>query len=532
MTTSKKTISTARGVRNISLQSTINALTGTGLFIFMARMITPEEMGLFSALTLTLSIGVMVGVLGLDYAATRYISYLEGKRKQSMIRATGKRILIISLISSGITTSAFFIFAPTISQLLFRTDSYTPLLQITALTIFPTISQFVVLGFLQGFQSFSMIAITRILAQITRLTATVALLLAGFGVLGAILGWAMFAVVFVIMALPLIVKNFIRKDEANTTELHPTKLGGSLGYRELFAFSLPMMGVYMLNYIVNSMDQYVVLGITGLESLGGYFVATTASSVIITILGTPLIMTLTPSFSEVHGKKNIDAVAKSLTHASRYIGLFFTPATFLLAALSPIALHILGGTSYLNASTSLTIMSLGLSTYGISVLMISTLTAIAKTRTILIVLALASITELVASITLTPLYGLTGAATSRVIMYIVMLIAFLYLGKRHIPILLDKKAFLNSLAASTVMALATYILASLTGFTIWFLPIYLLVALTTYTLCLSALKGITVSDVNLIMNMIPKGPTVYVNIKRRIKKSRKLYSIATRLISN
>lgn len=521
-------ITVAKGTRDITLQSFVNALLGTILFMLMARMLSQEEMGVYGALNLTITIGIMSGILGLDFAATRYVPYFQGRNEIAKVRITSKKIVSISLVSSAAATLTFYLLSQVLSKYMFGTEAYTSLIQITSLTIFPTIVGFIMLGFLQGLQKFSRIAAIRFLAQVVRLGSTVILLVAGFSVLGVMLGWAVFYTMIILLTLPIVLRSIISKRES-TQKQRPDQ-GGSLSYRELLSFSLPMMTMYLLNYVINSLDQYVVLGITGIGALGGYFVATTASGIILTVLGLPLIMTLTPSFSEVHGMIGVEGVTKNVTYASRYIMLFFTPATFILATLSPIALYILAGVNYVEASIPLAIMSLGLSTYGLSALLTSTLTAIAKTKTILIVLTLSLLMELGASVILTPIYGLTGAAMSRFFMYTGMLILFIYLGGKQLPVKFDKGALTKSLAASIIMSLGVFAIASITGFNLFLLPLYLITSLIIYLMGLIGMKELTRDDIIFTFKILPASDQIFTLSRSFVNSSPNLKRLYKKLI--
>jgi O-antigen/teichoic acid export membrane protein len=506
----------------------INTLLGTFLFMLIARILTKEEMGIYSALYLTVSIGFMIALLGLDQAMVRYLAYFEGRNKHYEATFSVKRILYLSILTSVIITTIYYFIAPILSQIMFKEVKYTLLIQLTALTIIPTVFGTIALSFIQGLQKFYQLAIARLLAQTTRFIGTIILLLVGFSVLAVIYGWAIFYITSSLFALPIFIKWFFKNKSNPVTSIE--EQGKALPYNELFVFSLPIMGTYFLSYILNAIDQYVVLGMIGIKSLGGYFIATTASTLIPTVLGIPLLTTLVPSMSETYGKLNAQGLSSNISLAGRYIALFFIPATLLLASLSPIALWILAGQAYLSVSIPLTIICIGLATYGFSILISSALTAIAQTKIILIVLALASAIELIASIILTPLYGLNGAAISRAIMYILMFLLFLYIGKRYLTIKLDKPFIIKATLSSIIMFIATFIVAFITYFNIIFLPLHLLIALVAYTLSLASMGALTMNDVRLILKILPMSNKINYYAQRIVNSSTILQIIIKKLI--
>lgn len=526
-----KAITVAKGVRNITIQGFINSLIGAILFLFISRSISQEEMGLYGALTLTVTIGIMLGILGLDYAASRYISYLKGQNKHSQIKNISKKILTVFFFSSIAITILFFFLSNEISLLLFDNNSYVLLIQFSSLTILPSVAGFVTLGFLQGFQTFSNIAVIKLLSGISRLITAILLINLGLGVLGLMASWAISSFIIIIFGIPIILKQIIKSNNSSMVEINDNS-ENPLSYRELFLFSFPMMGVYLFEHILNAIDQYVVLAFLDLNSLGSYFVAATASTAIISILGAPLIMTLTPTISEVHGKIKLEGVSHSFKMASRYISLFFTPATFLLAALSPVALYILGGAKYYDAILPLSIMSIGLMFYGLTVLLISSLTAIAKTKIILIVLMLTAIVELISSIILTYLYGIQGAAFSRAITFIMMFVFAFSFAKKYFTVSIDKKIQINSIICSIIMGVLVYIIAFSTNFNILLLPVYLFLALIIYSSTIIFSKTIVHGDILFAIRLIPKNKLLYPKFKLFIQKSKLLYGLYMTFIGN
>jgi len=506
-----KIISLARGTGVISLQSIINTFLGTLLIMLAVRMLTKEEFGIYNTLYLTISIGFTIALLGLDQAIVRYLAYFEGVGKPYEALHSAKLILYIASLASIFITLTYLALAPIISQIIFNHQRYTFLLQLTALTIIPTVIGTIALGFIQGLQKFYRLALLRLIAQSSRFISTILLLLIGFNFLALIYGWAIFYITAFIFSLPTFFKYFSKKIKNNN----------SLTYKELFSFSIPVMGIYLLNYLLNSIDQYIVLAFAGIKSLAEYSIAISASTLIPTVLGIPLITTLTPSMSETYGRLNTQGLSDNINLLSRYIAIIFIPLTLLIASLSPIALLILAGQDYLSASLPLTIINLGLITYGFSIIILSALTALGKTNTILIILALSSILELITSFILTPIYQLNGAAISRALMYTFMFLLLIQIGKRYIKIKLDKVIIVKASLASLLLFMATFTLAYITSFNLLLLPLYLMMALTVYTFSLSLLKALNFNDLQLMLKVIPINfdrSNIIKNILKRLFK--------------
>lgn len=67
----------ARSTVVLALQSGVNALLGTLLFMYVARVLTKTEMGVYGTVTLILSVTMIIGRLGLDTAASRFYLFIS-----------------------------------------------------------------------------------------------------------------------------------------------------------------------------------------------------------------------------------------------------------------------------------------------------------------------------------------------------------------------------------------------------------------------------------------------------------------------
>lgn len=215
-----------------------------------------------------------------------------------------------------------------------------------------------------------------------------------------------------------------------------------------------MAGYELVGYVYNSVDQFIVLDLIGVEALGVYTVALTAASFTLTVMGGPRLTTLTPGLSEAHGRAGVASVANELKPTSRYMSLFFMPATLGLAALSPSAIQILAGQKYAEASLPVAIACLGVATYGFSAMITSALIAAGKTGRVMGITLIASIAGLALTASLTQLFGVLGAA--KALMYMLLLALSIHLGSKVMPISLDNRALTGSLASSTIMTITVY----------------------------------------------------------------------------
>ena len=103
---------TVGGSVALAFQSAVNSVLGLVFFIFLARLISQAEMGIYASLLLAMALFQTVGPLGLPVAAARFIpkSMGEGRNDQVSIYVTS--IVVVSFVS-GIALSVALSFLST-----------------------------------------------------------------------------------------------------------------------------------------------------------------------------------------------------------------------------------------------------------------------------------------------------------------------------------------------------------------------------------------------------------------------------------
>lgn len=523
-----KLVFVAKGTGVISIQTILNSVIGLFLFMIISRMLSATEMGVFGLASLFISLIVVFGVIGLDFAATRFLSLFKVQGEYNKVRSTAKQITFLMIGSAFSITIISLLTVTFISIAGSLTDQYTLVMQITALVIFPAVISYLLLGILQGLQGFVQMAISRIVAQVARFIFTVFFLIIGWGISGVMVSWVIFYVLIIVVSIPPVMK-LLSFTGTNSIKDKPSN-GRGLSYRELFVFSLPMMGFYFLHYASSSLDQYVVAALMGVIPLGQYFVASTAAGLIPTILGIPLLATLTSSLSEVYGADGNKGVNRSITFGSRYISFIFIPSVLGLAVLSPMVITALSGSSYQVAAPALSIMCIGLAAYGLISLLTSAFVAIGKTYVILIVLSLSTAIQLIVSIPLIYFLGLNGAAISRTILYFSIILFFILCGKKYLNIKFDVVALIKSSISSIVMVAVLSSVMYFIGQDLLFLPFYIIGGFFIYVACLFGIKSIRQNDLTFIFAVLPGGGIVAKLSRRALDRFPRVKNLFNHMI--
>ncbi len=159
MSTESTMARTARGAGLLSVQNVIGAFIGTLLFIYQTRVLTKEEMGVYAAVLLVQNIATVLGALGFDSAAARFIPFLSGKGDAQGLRRFSRWVLLLSIVSSSASGLIYYLLSPLFSLVMLGSSSYTSIFQLDSLVVFLGIFSAVLSGYIQGLQKYLHLAV-------------------------------------------------------------------------------------------------------------------------------------------------------------------------------------------------------------------------------------------------------------------------------------------------------------------------------------------------------------------------------------
>lgn len=509
----------AKGAGTLAIQGALNATLGAALFMYMARVLTREELGVYAAISILVAVASFVASISMDVAMARFIPKLLGEKKLSTASATAKKTLTITVLCSSLLLCVLFAASPMFSNYMSGNAKYTWFFQLASIVVLTSALSTLFDATLQGLRQFEKLALFRLISQIIRVALTAYLLALGLGVASPLIGSIILSATLMVFIMPTALRSLL---QAGGSKSVPTK--------ELLSFSLPILGQRLITFTSDNIDKLIILSALTVETLGVYSVALTAASLIPSLLGLPLSTTLMPSMSESYGKFGTKSINEAIKLSTRYTAITFIPLSLTLAALSPLAIQVLAGPAYAQAALPLAIVCSGVSLCGFSAVFTSALTAIGKTGRITAAIAIATTVGLVTALLLTKTFGIIGAAASRALMYLALLTTLTMLSSKLIPLNFDAKFLAKTLAASSAVAICTFLTATVTSFNFILIPVYLSVAFTSYVIFFPLSRAMGLNDIYFIARAIPLGkPALNISIKI-VKSSRHLHQFAKWLL--
>lgn len=389
-------VTAGRGTVGFSLQNLINIILGIVFVSILARAITPDELGILLPITFLFMLFQTVALMGLQNAAARYVALYKGEGRNPKPIVTG--ILHISIISGSILSLGLYLASPLLASFLIGDEAYSYLVKWASLAVISYVLGFSIDGLLQGMQMYRNLAIIRVIAQAVKVSAGLALLMLGVGVLSAIAGEIVWGIALSSISLTIIFKKLKRADH-------------SIPYKDLVTYAFPLMLSYLLIFTSNWIDSFLVVIYLSLKEWASYFIVMKITFNLYTFALTTIVATVLPTLSYVYGHR--DDLRLATNRALKIQTLIYSPIVLVTMALSEPAVIIIAGESYLGAVIPVAIIAGASAFYGIALSTASFLQAVGLTRRVLYVTLFSVIVDIILTISLIPYLGIIGASIGR-----------------------------------------------------------------------------------------------------------------------
>ncbi len=494
-----------RGATYLFIKDILTNGSSIIFFMFIARILPVNDVGVIIALTMIVTFFNYFGTLALPEAASKYISESIGKSDLSTAKGYTIRILSIGLLLSSISAVLSFSLSNWISILLFKTNTYSSLIMLLSLDVFFFVLTNFTRGTARGWQNFSAIAIADTLEYILKFTIALILVIAGMGLVGIVLGWISgdfigAATYFIIMGT---------KDYSRV----------KVPIRHLFAYSIPLYGSLIAEYLTMNVDKFFVLTYLSTGDLGIYGAVVTVVGLASIVYGS-MSGVLFPKFSELNASRE-DKMLSTARKSSKFVALISAPIAFGLAAISYEILIIILGPAYGYGSGALLMISFVLIPVSLTAVVNSLLLAKGFTKELFKSQVLGVLTGTTASLILIPHLQLIGAALSRIILMMSIFSIAAYYAYKKVGVFTDKRGIKKIWSASfgmfLIVIMSKLILLSFITSILISTIIQITIGVVTYIILLRIGKAIQEEDIMVIANMFPsKIKHIFIQIATKI----------------
>lgn len=379
--------------------------------MILARLLLQAEMGQIALLAVIYGFTQFFAALGLNHAAPLIVPEDEKNGRYERIRAFLIRSLLLIIISSITLMLLVTMLSPSILSTGLLSDEMLTV----AIFIIPFSAMEVFLdSFLLARFRVTKLAFGRIVFDLTRIFATVILVVLGLGVTGVAYGWLAGEVIVVIFFYAVAIRELPYKK-------------ATIDMRPILVFAIPSLLFQTVDVTIQNTDRIILLILTDLESLGVYDVIVGILFIMI-FLSLALATSIYPILTRVRLKTAPEGIIKNEIAAAvsvlvRYILILLIPISIIVSINSNIVLTSLFGSSYASyphALISFSLLVLSYSVWGLTYALHTVLRSISETRFFLVVGIGVILFEIVGCWYFTLWLGLLGSALIRTT-YIILL---------------------------------------------------------------------------------------------------------------
>lgn len=395
-----------KGSSIVFMLSILSAGIGYLMRIVMARILTPEEIGLFFAILTVLLFFYFLKDIGLGQALPKFIAEFRVFKKYNEIKTIIIIYILCQIILAGIICLIFFCLAGYLQVHYFKHPDAKWLLRVMLLYILSGIGIKIYKAVFHGFQKITHYASVE---PIRNLLALVSLLLLGqFGLVSAVVAY---------IGSGFLIWLIFLKPFLNTFSLFKYKLVDMLGLtKRMLWFGFPLFLTDIGGEIIAYVDTFALTFFRSLAEVGIYNVVL-PMAMLFMMIGRAISVVIYPMIAEHWAKKEYDVVAG-------YYKLFYkiypvSIALFVIAWIfSKPVLAWFFTKEYLAGLIALRILFAACLMYTMGRINLQGLAGIGHAKENAKALLSTAAINIVGDIILAPFYGINGVACATLIAYI------------------------------------------------------------------------------------------------------------------
>jgi len=469
--------------------STITMAIGT---IIMARLMTPEEYGLYSIALIPSYMVILFRDWGVNSAITRYTASLRAENKEENLREIVAAGLFFEVAMGFILSLVLFSLSGYIASAVFQRPESSSLIAIASLTIFAgavlTASQ----SSFVGLERMELNSLTTIFQAVAKTIVSPILVFIGFGALGAVLGYTLSYIAASIIGLVFLFIIVFKKLKAK----NPQKSRMSKTLDKMLRYGVP---VSISSVLTGFLAQFYafLMAIYCADAMIGNFQVASQFATILTFFTFPISTVLFPAFSKINPQTEKELLQTVFTSSVKYTSLVLVPATMAMMVLSKPMVSTLFSEKWTYAPFFLSLHVIGnLFTIFGSLSLGSLLSGLGETKLLMKLSIITLMFGIPLALILIPAIGIVGLIITNTVAGIPSMVIGLYWIWRHYKAKADLKTSAKILIASAVAALTAFLITTFVASAYWLeLATGGAVFLLTYLILAPLIGAINLSDI-------------------------------------
>ncbi len=358
-----------RGTAYITYQQIVIYAASFVSYVLLIRILNLAQIGEVSLLAVAMSVFTTFTQLSIPDAATRFISANATGQDKSAIGAITRTTLRLMVGFAGPGLLVALVASPWIGLTIFKTANAEILLVVTFAAAFLLDLTALYGAFFLGLGRYANMVYQNVLY--VPLNRGLGLILAywALGTLGIPIGWAIGAFATLLLSF------YLWKGNPSNSTSYPV--------RPLLVFSLPLFASAVVSLLQGWGDIAILQGILGQFGTTGAYYIVISSVTFLSILWTPVAGALYPALSHGYASSGPATVTSQLGVAMRLVNLTVLPTGLALAAVAPTALEAVYGNALGDQTIPFAILAATIIFSAQSLLLITTLQAVGRTRAVL-----------------------------------------------------------------------------------------------------------------------------------------------------
>ncbi len=426
------------------------AVVSAGLLtVILARLLEPDQYGLLFLAISVLGMIEMFSKLGIAKSAARYVAEYK-ETDPGQLRGIFRFSLLLNVVTISVVCIAVLLGYEHIARLVGEPEIGPLLVVGVCYILFNTLDQFV-RTLLQGFEAIKPASVLLSVSSSLRFVFAVSLVLVGYGVVGALLGYIISYAISTVLGLGYL---YVRLYKTSPSAEIETGLR-----RRIVEYTAPLTLTSAADVLDKKIDTILVGIFTGPVGVAYY----TVGEQVIQFVETPMAalgFALSPTYEAQKAKGNTEIAAKIYEEALTHGLLLYIPAAAgLMLVAEPLVLEAFG-TEYQGAVIVLQVMAIYAVLRAIMKITSNGLDFLGRARERAIIKGITAVLNVGLNILLIPLIGVVGAAISTVITFSLFTVANLYI--MHLELGFRVRYLIrhtgSALLVTAVMSVVVYLL--------------------------------------------------------------------------
>jgi O-antigen/teichoic acid export membrane protein len=412
----------------------------------LSRNLGIETYGIWTQILVAINFLAPLCILALPEAFTRFSA---GEEEKAEIARNYYTILCVIIITGLFVSFLFFCFSGFINRTFIKTEEEVlPLIQVASLLIIlQALSQYTVIYF-RTFQREKVFSFFNLFQSAGTIIFAFVLVRSGYGLLQVIITLILIHLFIFIVGQYVIVRN-IGWNLPDFKRLKPFLL-----------FSLPLLPLSILNWVINVSDRYVIGFFLPVTEVGEYS-ACYMLSMVIMFFYAPFYVILMPKLIQLWERNDEVTLKKVLTYSNKLPLLVCIPTVFGYAVLYDPILRIITGEAIRVSVLLIPIICIGYIFYYIGSYYSSVFSLVKKTKYTTAGYSIGAIANIAGNICLVPVIGIMGAAITTMLTFLIQMAYFMIKSKKFYDIALKWDFLWKCILGSVLMYLLLMVLKPL-----------------------------------------------------------------------